>query len=133
MDLKSPVSKEKPLSLKTLPVRIIIPVVMTILLFVLTLFLLVIPILEKSMMNGKRESILQLTETAWSILSFYHTKSQEGQLMEEKARSLAIRRDEGGIGLGLSISEKIINDHMGFLDFNSKLKGELTARILLPY
>ncbi|MCP4024092.1 MAG: two component system sensor protein [Desulfobacteraceae bacterium] len=83
-------SKEKSLSLKTLPVRIIIPVALTILLFVLTIFLLIIPLVEKNMLDDKRESIMALTESAWSILNLYHSKSQNKEISDTDARKLAI-------------------------------------------
>ncbi len=54
----------QPMSSQTLPVRIIIPVGLTFVLFSLTIFLLIIPLMEDRMMEGKREGILHLTESA---------------------------------------------------------------------
>jgi signal transduction histidine kinase len=82
--------KKTSLSLKTLPVRIIIPVALTILLFILTIFLLIIPLLEKNMMDGKREGIMHLTESAWSTLHIFHSKAQSGLISHENARQQAI-------------------------------------------
>ncbi len=79
-----------PLLLKTIPVRIILPVALTILLFILTIFLLIIPLLEKNMMDVKREGIMHLTESAWSTLHLFHTKAVKGHLSDEKAKQQAI-------------------------------------------
>ncbi|WP_300465129.1 cache domain-containing protein [Desulfobacula sp.] len=84
--------KKTPLWLKTLPVRIIIPVAFTILLFILTIFLIIIPLLEKNMMNGKREGIVHLTESAWSTLDFFYVKAQNGLMSHESAKHQAIQQ-----------------------------------------
>lgn len=76
--------------LQALPVRIIIPVALTIVLFVLTIFLLILPMLEKNMMEGKRETIMHLTESAWSTLSYYHELAKSGLMAEGAARKEAI-------------------------------------------
>ncbi len=78
------------LFLKTLPVRIIIPVALTIVLFILTIFLLIIPLLEKNMMDGKREGIMHLTESAWSTLNFFYIKARTGSISQEEARQQAV-------------------------------------------
>jgi signal transduction histidine kinase len=83
-------SKKTPVLLKTLPVRLIIPVAFTILLFILTIFLLIIPLLEKNMMDGKREGIMHLTESAWSTLDFFYAKAQNGLISQEEAKLAAI-------------------------------------------
>ena len=75
---------------QTLPVRIIIPVGLTIVLFILTIFLLVIPMLEENMMDGKRENIMHLTESAWSILALYNEKASQGMMSPEQAKAEAI-------------------------------------------
>lgn len=76
--------------LQALPVRIIIPVALTIILFILTIFLFIIPMMERSMMAGKRETTRHLTETAWSILAFYHDKETRGLISRDQARQTAL-------------------------------------------
>ncbi|MCP3872737.1 MAG: GHKL domain-containing protein [Desulfobacteraceae bacterium] len=83
--------KNTPLLLKTIPVRIIIPVALTILLFILTIFLLIIPLIEKNMMDVKREGIMHLTESAWSTLNLFHSKAKKGFVTHEKAKLQAIK------------------------------------------
>ncbi|MFH1152327.1 MAG: cache domain-containing protein [Pseudomonadota bacterium] len=82
--------KHTRLLLKTLPKRIVIPVLLTALLFTMTIFFLIIPVLEKSMMDGKREGILHLTESAWSTLNFFNDQVLSGELSPFKAREQAI-------------------------------------------
>jgi signal transduction histidine kinase len=71
-------------------VRVIIPVALTIVLFILTIFFLMIPLLEKNMMDGKREGIMHLTESAWSTLNFFYTKAEIGSISQAEARQQAI-------------------------------------------
>lgn len=75
---------------KTLPVRIVVPAALTIILFILTIFLLIIPRMERYMMDGKREGILHLTETAWSTLALYQSQAAQGMMSEDMARKKAI-------------------------------------------
>lgn len=77
-------------SVLTLPKRIIIPAALTIVLFILTIFLLIIPMMEGYMMDGKREGILHLTETAWSTLGLYQAKAAQGLISEAEAKQAAI-------------------------------------------
>ncbi len=65
---------------------IILPSLLTILLFVLALYTLVIPIFEKAMMDRKKEMILELTNTAWSILEENHRLHQQGRVTLEQAQ-----------------------------------------------
>ena len=85
------IEKNISLSLKSLPVKIIMPVMLTIILFILTIFTLIIPILEKNMMDGKRESLLQLTQTAWSTLNLYYTRAQNGLISDDEAKQQAVK------------------------------------------
>ena len=76
--------------LQALPVRIIIPVALTIILFILTIFLFIIPRMESSMMDGKRETTRHLTETAWSVLDFFHNQAIHGTLSMDQAQQAAV-------------------------------------------
>lgn len=85
-----PESDNQAESMKTLPVRIIIPVALSFVLFVLTIFLLIIPMLERQMMDGKREALLHLTETAWSALARYHEMAENGTMSLDAAQVEAV-------------------------------------------
>ena len=78
------------LALKTLPVQFVLPVALTIALFILTIYLVMIPQLEKSMMSTKRQGLQRLTESAWSILDIFHKKALQGVLTDEQAKQAAI-------------------------------------------
>lgn len=82
--------KYRSFSLETLPKRMVIPVVLTIVLFILTIFLIIIPMLEENMMDGKREGIMHLTESAWSTLSFFHQRSVRGEMSDTEAKKQAV-------------------------------------------
>ena len=75
---------------KILPVRIVIPVVLTFVLFLMAAFLFIIPRMEQQMMAGKRTAVMQLTEAAWSTLAHYNRLSQEGMLSREAAQQSAV-------------------------------------------
>jgi len=47
--------------------KIILPTIFTILLFILTIFLIIIPRFKQNLLDGKREMIKELTNSAWSI------------------------------------------------------------------
>ncbi len=72
--------------------KIFIPSVITILLFILTIFLIIIPRFQQNIMNGKREMIKELTNSAWSILSKYESDERNGLLSREEAQKTAVSR-----------------------------------------
>lgn len=71
-------------------VRIILPVSLTVILFGLTIFLLLLPLIEEKLMDGKREMIRELTESSWSILAAHAREERDGLLTREKAQTSAI-------------------------------------------
>lgn len=73
-----------------IPVRIILPVSLTVILFGLTIFLLLLPLIEKKLMDGKREMIRELTESSWSILAAHAQEERDGLLTRQKAQASAI-------------------------------------------
>ncbi len=77
-------------SFQTLPVKIIFPAVLTVVLFVATLFWLILPWMESNMMNLKRQTIQELTRTAHSALQAYQQKVQDGLLSRPAAQQQAI-------------------------------------------
>jgi PAS domain S-box-containing protein len=74
--------------------NIVLPSILAVILFVVTLFFVVVPYFEKSMMDRKREMITELTNTATSILAKYHKDELDGLLTREEAQETAISRLE---------------------------------------
>ena len=73
-----------------IPVRIILPVSLTVILFGMTIFLLLLPLIEEKLMDGKREMIRELTESSWSILAAHAQEESDGLLTREEAQTSAI-------------------------------------------
>ena len=73
-----------------IPLRIILPVSLTAILFGMTIFLLLLPLIEQKLMDGKREMIRELTESSWSILAAHAQKERAGLLTRAKAQASAI-------------------------------------------
>ena len=76
----------------TISRRIALPAFLTVLLFVTAIFLIVLPQLEESLLNRKKEMIQELTETVWSLLESYHERELSGELSRKEARQRAILR-----------------------------------------
>lgn len=74
--------------------KIILPTVLSILLFILTIFLIIIPRFQQNIMNGKREMIKELTNSAVSILAEYENDERKGLITREEAQRSAVSRIE---------------------------------------
>jgi PAS domain S-box-containing protein/putative nucleotidyltransferase with HDIG domain len=72
--------------------RIVFPAFCTILLFVTTIFFVLLPQLEESFLNRKREMIRELAETTWSLLGSYYERELSGELTRREAQQRAILR-----------------------------------------
>ena len=74
----------------SIPLKIILPVSFTVILFGLTIFLLLLPLIEEKLMDGKREMIRELTESSWSILAAHAQEESNGLLSRKEAQAAAI-------------------------------------------
>jgi signal transduction histidine kinase len=72
-----------------IPIRFLLPAVLTVLLFALTIFRVVLPMVEERLMEGKREMIRELVESAWSSLDGYAARVQAGELTRLQAQAQA--------------------------------------------
>lgn len=70
-------------------IRILLPTIITIGLFITTFFLVFIPHFENAMMDRKREMTKELTNSAWSLLNKWHEAELEGTVTKDKAQELA--------------------------------------------
>ncbi len=66
--------------------RIALPTICTILLFVTAIFFVLLPQLEESFQERKKEMIRELTETTWSLIGTYHERELSGELSREEAQ-----------------------------------------------
>ncbi len=71
-------------------IRILLPTILTIILFITAFFALFIPQFENTIMDRKRETIKELTNSAWSILDKWHKNETDGLVTKEKAQEMAI-------------------------------------------
>ncbi len=78
--------------MKKFYLKIILPTILSIVLFILTIFFVIIPQFQENIMAGKREMIKELTNTACSILSKYENDEKVGLMSGEEARELAVSR-----------------------------------------
>lgn len=73
-------------------VRIILPTLLTITLFTVSIFAVVIPSFEENVLDKKREMIKELTNTAWSILEEFESEEQDSLLSRSEAQQEALTR-----------------------------------------
>jgi signal transduction histidine kinase len=78
-----------------IPIRIFLPVVLTVLLFIMTIFLLILPEMHARLMEGKREVIRELVASAWSSLDGYAIQERQGLLTREEAQAMALNNIRG--------------------------------------
>ena len=74
--------------------RIVVPAVLAILLFVVSVFGFIIPAFENNAIDQKRIMLHELTNTAWSVLHNYHNDAIKGFLTHEEARQKALAEVE---------------------------------------
>jgi len=73
-------------------VRIILPSLLSISLFILTIFIIIIPRFESNIMHYKKQMIKELTNSAWSVLQEYELEESKGRLSRDSAQQEAIKR-----------------------------------------
>ncbi len=72
--------------------RIVLPSLLVVGFFVVLLFAFLIPSMEERLLERKRETTSELTNSAWSILRDYHREVEEGAMSEAEAQRAAIER-----------------------------------------
>ena len=66
---------------------IVLPTLVAIILTISAIYFVIIPAFEKSFMDGKKNSIRELTKAAWSVIEFYYNEEVEGRLTRDEAQS----------------------------------------------
>ena len=72
--------------------QIIIPPVLTVILFAYGAFFLAIPSFEKNLMSGKREMIREITSSVISLLENYQEEVENGSMSLDEAQQMAIKQ-----------------------------------------
>lgn len=76
--------------MKSFVFRSILPTFLTVALFIMAIMHFVLPTLEKSIMDQKREMIRELTNAAWNILARFEYDERTGSMTRQEAQQLAI-------------------------------------------
>ena len=71
---------------KTIPVRIILPVLLSMFIFIGTFFGFILPRIENQLMDKKREMIHSLSEAALSSVKHYADRAARGAMPLEEAK-----------------------------------------------
>ncbi len=80
-------------NLFTVPtLRIIIPVVLTVILFISTFYLIALPHLENQLFLAKYNLTRELTNVVWELLDHYNSRVQSGELTLEEAQERVKQR-----------------------------------------
>jgi len=75
-------------------INIFLPAILTLTLFIVALFVFLLPYFEDTLMERKRENIRQLTQVAWGVLNEAAEEVENNQLSLEQAQTLAKDRIE---------------------------------------
>lgn len=71
-------------------IKIVLPFVMTVILFCVAIFYIEMPLVKHNILNMKREMIRQLVESAESTLDYYYRLEQKGILTHKQAQAGAV-------------------------------------------
>lgn len=75
---------------KRFSARFVLPTALTFSLFITVFFMVVIPVIERNIMDRKREMIQELTNSAWNILAKLENDERAGLLTRDQAQAQAI-------------------------------------------
>ena len=92
--VKRPESKHHQFKRRSYIIRIFLPTLIAIGLFLAVIWGIILPSYEQSLLERKRELIRELTNSAWSILASYERDERNGLLTRDQAQEQAITRVE---------------------------------------
>jgi len=101
--------------------------VVSIVMFIVSFYAIIIPMFERSVMDRKKEMIHELTNTAWSVLSEYDEAYKSGRITLAKAKLLAAE-EVGGMRYGrehknyfwITTTDPVMVNHPYRPDLNGK-------------
>ena len=79
-------------NLKRFFISIVLPSILAIALFILAIFVVILPSSERNIMEGKKEMISELTNSVCSLLEEYQQEVEQQLIPPDSARALAIER-----------------------------------------
>ena len=92
---RSPMPPQKPVGRRRrFALRIVLPTLLATVLFIATIYAIILPALGDNLLQRKREMIQELTNSAWSILAGYEEDVAAGHLSRGEAQQRAIARLE---------------------------------------
>ncbi len=71
---------------------IVVPSLLAISMFIVSFYVIIIPLFEQSMMDRKKETIVELTNTAWSVLAEYKEAYESGAISLDEAKEKAAQQ-----------------------------------------
>ena len=73
---------------------IVFPSILAVLLFIVAMYVFIIPSFENNIMDKKREMLRELVNTTWSLIEEYNQDFKDSLITLEEAQTLSIRRIE---------------------------------------
>ena len=73
---------------------IVLPSILAMVLFIISMYVFLIPTFEKNIMDKKREMIKELVNTTWSLIEEYNQDYKDSIISLEEAKELSIKRIE---------------------------------------
>jgi PAS domain S-box-containing protein len=70
--------------------KIVLPALLTMVLFIVSLYQIIIPRFESIIMDRKREMTKELINNAWHVADHFHSEAQQQRMTDEEARRRAI-------------------------------------------
>ena len=74
-----------------LSIRIALPALCTILLFVTAIFVVILPSFKENLLEKKREMLREMTEVVYDVVSTYEKMAKNGEMSREEAQRQALR------------------------------------------
>ncbi len=71
-------------------IKIILPAILTIILFISTFFFIIIPDFENGLMNKKKEMVKEATKIAFSVLEDFNNRFEKGSISKETVQYSAL-------------------------------------------
>jgi len=71
-------------------IKIILPAILTIILFISTFFFIIIPDFENGLMNKKKEMVKEATKIAFSVLEDFNNRYEKGSISKETVQHAAL-------------------------------------------